>query len=89
MEGAPLDKITLGVIIFAFAVWAIKEVYSTMKGDTRRNTEATMQNTLAVIDLRLRMEAMTKALEELPRIKKDIDEAHRMIRAFRPKDAPI
>lgn len=78
-----------GVIAFAFAVWAAKEVYSAMRSETKKNTEATLQNTMVILELKGELKRMNELLAEVPRLRKDVDAAHNMIRqSIRPRPAP-
>jgi hypothetical protein len=64
----------------AFGLWVLKEFYSAWKDDRRRNTDALMQNSQALFELKLEIKNIRIALEEIPRLKKDIDAAHNKFR---------
>jgi len=80
------EKISWAVL----GVFALKELWQTFKSDKKEakellkdNTQATHQNTLAIVKLQVQLEQILKATESIPEIKNDLDHAHRMIRDMR------
>lgn len=64
----------------AVGVWALKELYAVFKDDKRKNTDALMQNTLAVVELRVELRYLKALLDEVPKLRKDVDAAHARLR---------
>lgn len=83
MDGEKISWAILGV-------FAIKELWQTIKSDKKEakellkeNTSATNQNTIAIVKLQVQLEQIIKVTESIPEIKNDLDHAHRMIRELR------
>lgn len=67
-------------LVGAILGFALKELFTAMKGDTKKNTEATQQNTHAIIELKIRLEHLNKSIDMIPKMKKDIDALHDKVR---------
>ena len=76
------ESLTLGAIFLI----VIKEVASfirdTFSSQQKQNTQAMQENTLAIVELKVELKFIQRALEKLPEIEKDINVAHQKIRAI-------
>lgn len=75
-----LEKDTL--MIVTLGIFGLKELYSMFKNSTKENTKATMENTLQLVKLEVKLDHITELIEQLPKIKKDLSSAHEKIRAI-------
>lgn len=84
------DKAAMPLLLM-FIGFGIKELWDLVKGllqkkeDARETaineaTKATNQNTLALVQLSSDMKNVLKAIEEIPKMRKDLDSAHEKIR---------
>lgn len=63
----------LGVLI-------VKEFISLFFSRHRDNVLALQDNTMAIIELKIELRHMKQAIEEVPKLRKDIDAAHEKLR---------
>jgi flagellin-specific chaperone FliS len=68
------------VIVSALGFLVIKEVISMLFDRHKKNTEALEKNTIAMVKLETKIEHLQKAIDILPKMQKDIDEAHSKLR---------
>lgn len=68
-----------------FAVWAAREIYNSIKGDTKENTRATVANTYAIAKLEAKLDNVLAGIALLPKLREDINEAHAKIREDRAR----
>ena len=64
----------------ALVIFIIKEVWESIKGANKKNTEAIQQLTLSITELKVRIDMLIKLAEDIPEIKRDLDHAHKKIR---------
>lgn len=81
MSGYPfyMDK-TFYAVISGFAVWALRELYAITQKDESKLKEATLQNTMALIELKTELKYITEALKDVHKMKGDIDMLHNKFR---------
>ena len=77
-----MDKQTFYLAVSALAVWAIRQLYEAITGATKKNTEATNLNTLAITRLETKIELFAGLLTDIPKLRADIDAAHQQIRQY-------
>lgn len=72
-------------LVIAFLL--IKELLSFIKSREKdwvkaldHNTVETAKNTLAMVEVKVRLEMVNRAIDEIPQMKRDIDSAHSLIR---------
>jgi hypothetical protein len=75
-----MDQYAIGAAIGGFAVWAAKTIFSDKSKALDKNTDAVMTLTSAVTELRTEMKYHKEALQEIPKLRKDIDAAHNKLR---------
>lgn len=75
-----MDKISLTYVIAAIAGFSVKELFSFFKSDTKKQTEAILQNTISNMELKVELTHLKEALVALPKMQSDISEAHTKIR---------
>lgn len=75
-----MDDLSKYGLTGALVLFAIKEIISVFKNSTRENTRMLQEATLAIVELKVRLEMLSKQLEALPKLTKDIDYAHQAIR---------
>ncbi len=71
--------------ITALSVFIVKELWTWFKGSAKDALKATQENTMAVQKMSFEVGALSKQLEKLPKIEKDIHEAHARIRVINAK----
>lgn len=69
----------------ALVVFIIKEVWETIKGNNKKHTDAILQLTLSITELKVRIDMLIKVAEDIPELKKDVDYAHKKIRDLSEK----
>lgn len=79
-----MDNLTKNITFGAIALIVLKEVASFLKemfsNQHKKNTEALERNTLAIIELKVKLEFLQKALDKLPELERDLSVAHSKIR---------
>jgi hypothetical protein len=80
MSEATVSDANQIVIVSALGFLVIKEVVAMLFDRHKKNTEALEKNTLAMVKLETKIEHLQKAIDTLPKIQKDIDEAHSKLR---------
>lgn len=75
-----MDDITKWGWMGAAGLFLVKELFQWMKGSTKEHMQLMQQNTLAIVELKVRIEYLSKQLDLLPKLAKDVDQAHKAIR---------
>jgi hypothetical protein len=64
----------------ALAVFLFKEIWDFFKGSAKEHLKALRDNTVAVIRLEERIKMLTERTDKIPKMEKDINEAHYKLR---------
>lgn len=76
-----MEALTLGAVTMIL----IKELFSLASDKHRKNTKALEMNTHAIIRLQSELEHLQKMIERVPKIEKDLNEAHYKLRTLEVK----
>ena len=71
-----------GVTIGAVALILIREFVSLFTDRHKKNTDALLQNTHAIIKLETKIDALMKAVDAIPEMQRDLMIAHEKIRSL-------
>lgn len=64
------------VLLVAASLYVIKQGWELLRGTASKKLEALHQNTLAIVELKVEIKHLFKALEHLPKLKTDVDTLH-------------
>ena len=64
-------------------VFLVKELWSLFKNSYKENTKALQETTLAITELKVELKHINEKLADMPKMKRDIDVAHELIRQLR------
>lgn len=66
--------------LMAIALFILKETWDWFKGSAKEHLKAIKENTIAVIRLEERIKMLTERTDKIPKMEKDINEAHFKLR---------
>lgn len=67
----------------ALAVFLLKELYQLFRNSYRENTKALQETTIAISELKIELRHINDKLNEIPKLREDLDRAHSDIRELR------
>ena len=67
------EQVTTAAVIIALGTFALKELYSIFRDNNKEHVKALAENTLAIAKLTVKLDFLEKRLEELPELRKDLD----------------
>ena len=71
----------MGVVLVA-SLWLLREIVGKARKKQDKLENAIVDNTHALIELKVKIEHLSAAVDVLPKLKKDIDEAHLKLRSL-------
>lgn len=79
----PEIKLLILTNIIAIAGVIFKEVYEAFKNNSKEQLKATQENTIAIVELKIKIEILLKAMERISKLESDVNAAHSALRSMK------